>query len=201
MRLVLLDAPARRKGYWAFLKAGCACRTSPPGDLLRLRSGRAGTPLGLKARRSWTRASSSPTTSCSACWRISQGDAIASGFILDGYQRNLAQCEALEKLLARIRTADRHRDQAGGAERAYRGSASPAVPRRRAVSTTAGDRARALARLRRNRFRPVASHFARREQAPGGRRRRGIATDVTGPHPRRAPPERASALKPSAAAV
>jgi adenylate kinase len=72
------------------------------GDLLRA-AVKAGTPLGLKAKAVMEAGKlvSDEIVLGMLEERITQPDA-KGGFILDGYPRNVAQCEALEKLLARI---------------------------------------------------------------------------------------------------
>jgi adenylate kinase len=72
------------------------------GDLLRA-AVKAGTPLGLKAKAVMEAGKlvSDDIVLGMLEERITQPDA-KGGFILDGYPRNVAQCEALESLLARI---------------------------------------------------------------------------------------------------
>jgi adenylate kinase len=72
------------------------------GDLLRA-AVKAGTPLGVKAKAVMEAGKlvSDDIVLGMLEERITQPDA-KGGFILDGYPRNLAQCEALEALLARI---------------------------------------------------------------------------------------------------
>jgi len=72
------------------------------GDLLRA-AVKAGTPLGLKAKAVMEAGKlvSDDIVLAMLEERITEPDA-RGGFILDGYPRNLAQCEALEALLARI---------------------------------------------------------------------------------------------------
>lgn len=103
MRLVLLGAPGSGKGTQAeILKAELAVPHVSTGDLLRA-AVKAGTPLGLQAKAVMDagRLVSDDIVLAMLEERLGQGDAHA-GFILDGYPRNLAQCEALEKLLERI---------------------------------------------------------------------------------------------------
>jgi adenylate kinase len=103
MRLVLLGAPGSGKGTQAeILKAELAVPHVSTGDLLRA-AVKAGTPLGLQAKAVMDagRLVSDDIVLAMLEERLGQGDAHA-GFILDGYPRNLAQCEALEKLLDRI---------------------------------------------------------------------------------------------------
>jgi len=103
MRLVLLGAPGSGKGTQAaMLKAELKVPHISTGDLLRA-AVKAGTPLGLKAKAVMEAGKlvSDDIVLGMLEERITQPDA-KGGFILDGYPRNVAQCEALEKLLARI---------------------------------------------------------------------------------------------------
>ena len=103
MRLVLLGAPGSGKGTQAaMLKTELKVPHISTGDLLRA-AVRAGTPLGQKAKAVMEAGKlvSDEIVLGMLEERITQPDA-KSGFILDGYPRNVAQCEALEKLLARI---------------------------------------------------------------------------------------------------
>ena len=104
MRLVLLGAPGSGKGTQAaMLKAELKVPHISTGDLLRA-AVKAGTPLGVKAKAVMEAGKlvSDDIVLGMLEERLAQPDA-AGGFILDGYPRNLAQCEALEALLARIR--------------------------------------------------------------------------------------------------
>ena len=103
MRLVLLGAPGSGKGTQAaMLRAELKVPHISTGDLLRA-AVKAGTPLGIKAKAVMEAGKlvSDEIVLGMLEERITQPDA-KSGFILDGYPRNVAQCEALEKLLARI---------------------------------------------------------------------------------------------------
>jgi adenylate kinase len=103
MRLVLLGAPGSGKGTQAeLLKAELGVPHISTGDLLRA-AVKAGTPLGLKAKAVMEAGQlvSDEIVLGMLEERLAQPDA-AAGFILDGYPRNVAQCEALERLLARI---------------------------------------------------------------------------------------------------
>lgn len=103
MRLVLLGAPGSGKGTQAaMLKAELKVPHISTGDLLRA-AVKAGTPLGLKAKAVMEAGKlvSDQIVLGMLEERLAQPD-VARGFILDGYPRNLAQCEALEALLARI---------------------------------------------------------------------------------------------------
>ena len=104
MRLVLLGAPGSGKGTQAeLLKNELAVPHVSTGDLLRA-AVKAGTPLGLKAKAVMEAGQlvSDDIVLAMLEERLAQADA-GAGFILDGYPRNVAQCEALEALLARIR--------------------------------------------------------------------------------------------------
>ena len=103
MRLVLLGAPGSGKGTQAeILKTELGVPHVSTGDLLRAAVS-AGTPLGLKAKAVMEAGQlvSDDIVLAMLEERLAQPDAVA-GFILDGYPRNDAQCEALEVLLARI---------------------------------------------------------------------------------------------------
>ena len=104
MRLVLLGAPGSGKGTQADrLKQQLQVPHISTGDLLRA-AVKAGTPLGLKAKTVMDAGQlvSDDIVLGMLEERLTQPDA-ARGFILDGYPRNLAQCAALESLLARLR--------------------------------------------------------------------------------------------------
>jgi adenylate kinase len=103
MRLVLLGAPGSGKGTQAeLLKAELGVPHVSTGDLLRA-AVKAGTPLGLEARAVMEAGKlvSDEIVLAMLEQRLAEPDA-ATGFILDGYPRNVAQCEALQALLARI---------------------------------------------------------------------------------------------------
>jgi len=103
MRLVLLGAPGSGKGTQAaMLKAELRVPHISTGDLLRA-AVKAGTPLGLQAKAVMEsgRLVSDEIVLGMLEERITEADA-KNGFILDGYPRNVAQCEALEALLERI---------------------------------------------------------------------------------------------------
>ena len=103
MRLVLLGAPGSGKGTQAeLLKAELGVPHISTGDLLRA-AVKAATPLGLKAKAVMEAGQlvSDEIVLGMLEERLAQPDASA-GFILDGYPRNVAQCEALERLLERI---------------------------------------------------------------------------------------------------
>ncbi|MBN8480450.1 MAG: adenylate kinase [Xanthomonadales bacterium] len=103
MRLVLLGAPGSGKGTQAgSLKTALGIPHVSTGDLLR-GAVKAGTPLGLKAKAVMEAGQlvSDDIVLGMLEERLAEADAKA-GFILDGYPRNVAQCAALEALLARI---------------------------------------------------------------------------------------------------
>jgi adenylate kinase len=104
MRIVFLGAPGSGKGTQASrLRTELGLAHISTGDLLRAAVG-AGTALGLKAKAVMESGNlvSDEIVLGMLEERIAQPDAHA-GFILDGYPRNLAQCEALEGLLDRLR--------------------------------------------------------------------------------------------------
>ena len=103
MRLVLLGAPGSGKGTQAeVLKAELGVPHISTGDLLRA-AVKAASPLGLKAKAVMEAGQlvSDDIVLAMLEERLAKPDA-AAGFILDGYPRNVAQCEALEALLERI---------------------------------------------------------------------------------------------------
>lgn len=104
MRIVLLGAPGSGKGTQAKrLKGELAAAHISTGDLLRA-AVKAGTPLGRQAKAVME---SGQLVSDAIVLglleeRLAQPDT-RSGYILDGYPRNLAQAHALDGLLARVR--------------------------------------------------------------------------------------------------
>lgn len=103
MRLVLLGPPGSGKGTQAArLKETLQVPHISTGDLLRAEVA-AGTPLGLQAKEVMARGElvSDDILLGMLRSRLGQPDA-AKGFILDGYPRNLAQADALTRLLAEI---------------------------------------------------------------------------------------------------
>jgi adenylate kinase len=103
MRLVLLGAPGSGKGTQAArLKAELGVPHISTGDMLRA-AVKAGTPLGLKAKAVMDAGQlvSDDILLGMLEERLAESD-VKSGFILDGYPRNLAQADALDHLLVKI---------------------------------------------------------------------------------------------------
>ena len=104
MRLVLLGAPGSGKGTQAArLKEHLQVPHISTGDLLRAEVA-AGSPLGLAAKEVMARGELVSDAILLGMLedRLSRPDT-AGGFILDGYPRNLAQADALDGLLTRLR--------------------------------------------------------------------------------------------------
>src|ERR1700730_6438667 len=103
MRIVLLGAPGSGKGTQAQLLVKAYGAPQPStGDLLRP-AVPAGSPLGLRAKAAMDcgKLVDDPTVLGMIRERLGQPDA-AKGFILDGFPRNIAQADALEKMLRGI---------------------------------------------------------------------------------------------------
>lgn len=103
MRIVFFGPNGSGKGTQAaLLKAELRIPHISTGDLLRA-AVKSGTPLGLKAKAVMEAGQlvSDEIVLQMLEERLAQPD-VAGGFILDGYPRNLAQCDALERLLERI---------------------------------------------------------------------------------------------------
>ncbi len=103
MRIVLLGPPGSGKGTQASrLKNSLNVPHVSTGDLLRA-AVKAGTPLGQKAKAAMDAGElvSDELMLSLIEERLGEPD-IENGYILDGYPRNLAQAEALNKVLARI---------------------------------------------------------------------------------------------------
>jgi adenylate kinase len=106
MRIVFLGAPGSGKGTQAQrLMQEYGIPQVSTGDLLRA-ARKAGTPLGLKAQAAMDRGGlvSDDIVLELLRERLDQPDA-KRGFILDGYPRNLAQAQVLDKLLAEMRVS------------------------------------------------------------------------------------------------
>ena len=104
MRLVLLGAPGSGKGTQATrLRDHLQVPHISTGDLLR-GAVAAGTPLGLRAKAVMEAGNlvSDEIVLGMLEERLGKDDA-RSGFVLDGYPRNLAQARALDELLARLK--------------------------------------------------------------------------------------------------
>jgi adenylate kinase len=104
MRIVFFGPNGSGKGTQAtLLKAELGVPHISTGDLLRA-AVKSGTPLGLQAKAVMDAGKlvSDAIVLGVLEERVAQADA-RSGFILDGYPRNLAQCAALEILLDRLR--------------------------------------------------------------------------------------------------
>ena len=104
MRLVLLGAPGSGKGTQATrLREHLQVPHISTGELLRA-AVKAGTPLGLQAKAVMEAGQlvSDEIVLGMLEERLTAGDT-GNGFILDGYPRNLAQANALDALLARLR--------------------------------------------------------------------------------------------------
>jgi adenylate kinase len=103
MRIVFFGPNGSGKGTQAaMLKAELQVPHISTGDLLRA-AVRAGTPLGVKAKAVMEAGHlvSDEIVLGMLEERLAEPD-VHNGFILDGYPRNLAQCDALEKLLDRL---------------------------------------------------------------------------------------------------
>ncbi|MGH8145189.1 MAG: adenylate kinase [Rhodanobacteraceae bacterium] len=103
MRIVLLGAPGSGKGTQAKrLKVELKLAHISTGDLLRA-AVKAGTPLGLKAKAVMEAGQlvSDDIVLGLLEERLADADT-RTGFILDGYPRNLAQADALDQLLQRL---------------------------------------------------------------------------------------------------
>jgi adenylate kinase len=101
-RIVMLGAPGAGKGTQAArLVAALGIPHISTGDMLRA-AVKAETPVGLKAKAVMDTGQlvSDDIVVGITEERLTQDD-VAAGFILDGFPRNLAQAEALEKLLER----------------------------------------------------------------------------------------------------
>jgi adenylate kinase len=103
MRIVMLGAPGSGKGTQAkSLEAELGLPQISTGDLLR-KAVAAGTPLGRRAKGVMDSGElvSNEIVLAMIEERVAQKDA-ARGFILDGYPRNRAQAEDLERVLGKL---------------------------------------------------------------------------------------------------
>jgi adenylate kinase len=101
MRLVLVGAPGAGKGTQALhLSAHFKIAHISTGDIFRANL-KAGTPLGLEAKSFMDRGELVPdeVTNKMVRDRFGQGD-LGSGFLLDGFPRNVQQAEVLRAILA-----------------------------------------------------------------------------------------------------
>lgn len=101
MRIVLVGPPGAGKGTQAaYLAKNLSIPHISTGDLFRANISQ-GTPLGRQAQEYMRQGRLVPdeVTIGMAADRMAQPDA-ADGFLLDGFPRNLAQAEALDRLLA-----------------------------------------------------------------------------------------------------
>jgi adenylate kinase len=104
MRIVLLGAPGSGKGTQSqLLVAAYGVPQISTGDLLREAVTKA-TPLGLRAKSAMDAGKlvDDATVLGMIRERLAQPDALG-GFILDGFPRNIAQAEALKKLLGELK--------------------------------------------------------------------------------------------------
>jgi adenylate kinase len=103
-RLIFLGAPGAGKGTQAQLLAeSCGIPHISTGDILRAEV-KAQTELGLKAKSYMDKGELVPDSLLLDMirGRLSQVDAVSAGWILDGFPRNVAQAEFLDRLLAEI---------------------------------------------------------------------------------------------------
>src|SRR5580700_2353694 len=105
MRIILLGAPGSGKGTQSqLLVAAYGVPQISTGDLLREAVAKR-TELGLRAKSAMDAGKlvDDATVLGMIRERLSRPDAVA-GFILDGFPRNIAQAEALQKMLEELRT-------------------------------------------------------------------------------------------------
>jgi adenylate kinase len=103
MRIVLLGPPGSGKGTQAgLLQRRLNVPHISTGELLRAAVA-AGTPLGMQAKAKMDAGELVPDDLVLGLLeeRLSQPDA-AAGYLLDGYPRNVAQCQALDHLLGKL---------------------------------------------------------------------------------------------------
>ena len=103
-RLIFLGAPGAGKGTQAQLLAqSCGIPHISTGDILRAEV-KAQSELGLKAKSNMDKGELVPDSLLLDMiqGRLSQTDAVSAGWILDGFPRNVAQAEFLDRLLTEI---------------------------------------------------------------------------------------------------
>jgi adenylate kinase len=103
-RLIFLGAPGAGKGTQAqILAESCGIPHISTGDILRAQV-KEQTELGVKAKSYMDKGELLPDSLILDMIRdrLSQADAIDAGWILDGFPRNVAQAEFLDRLLAEI---------------------------------------------------------------------------------------------------
>jgi adenylate kinase len=103
-RLIFLGAPGAGKGTQAQLLAeSCGIAHISTGDILRAEV-KGQSELGLKAKSYMDKGELVPDSLLLDMirGRLSQGDAVSAGWILDGFPRNVAQAEFLDRLLTEI---------------------------------------------------------------------------------------------------
>lgn len=105
MRLVLVGPPGAGKGTQAqFLAAHYAIPHISTGDIFRANL-KSNTPLGQEAKTFMDRGDLVPDSVTNAMVKDRlQLDDVATGFLLDGFPRNVAQAEVLRAILAEKRT-------------------------------------------------------------------------------------------------
>jgi adenylate kinase len=103
-RLIFLGAPGAGKGTQAqILAESCGIPHISTGDILRAQV-KEQTELGVKAKSYMDKGELLPDSLILDMIRarLSQADAVNAGWILDGFPRNVAQAEFLDRLLAEI---------------------------------------------------------------------------------------------------
>ena len=140
MRLVFLGPPGAGKGTQAErLGRDLGIPQVSTGDMLREAVAQGHRARARGRSTSWTRASSSRTRSMIGIIASGSTDGdCATGFILDGFPRNLAQAEALDAMLGRARDAARRGclHDRGRCRRSSRGSPDGVPAGRARPSTT-----------------------------------------------------------------
>jgi adenylate kinase len=103
-RLIFLGAPGAGKGTQAqILAASCGIAHISTGDILRAQV-KEQTELGIQAQAFMNKGELVPDALILDMIRVrlSQDDAVKAGWILDGFPRNVAQAEFLDRLLTEI---------------------------------------------------------------------------------------------------